>query len=102
MEAIIQTGGRQYKVKKGQKLCVNKLAADIDSEIQFEVLATLDGDKSQVGSPLVSKAQVFATVLRQLKADKVTSAIYKRRKGYHKKKGHRQSMTEIKIKDIFI
>lgn len=100
MQAIIQAGGKQFKVSKGQKLVVNKLAADINSEVNFEVLATVDGDKITVGNPVVSKAKVSATVLRQTKGDKVVSATYKRRKGYHKKKGHRQSLTEIQIKDI--
>lgn len=96
MQAIIQAGGKQFKVSKGQKLVVNKLAADINSEVNFEVLATVDGDSITVGA----KAKVSATVLRQTKGAKVISATYKRRKGYHKKKGHRQALTEIQIKDI--
>lgn len=100
MEVIIQTGGRQYKVKQGQKLVVNKIAANIDSEVSFDVLMAHDGDKIQVGSPTLPKAKVAAKVVRHAKGDKVTSATYKRRKGFHKKKGHRQQLTEIEIKSI--
>jgi len=100
MQAIIQAGGKQFRVSKGQKILVNKLTADINSEVDFEVLATVDGDNLTVGNPIVPKAKVSATVLRQTKGVKVVSATYKRRKGFHKKKGHRQALTEIQIKDI--
>jgi large subunit ribosomal protein L21 len=95
MEAIIQTGGRQYKVKKDQKLSVNKLVADIDTEITFDALAVVSEGKLSTG-----KSKVVAKVLSQTKGDKVTSATFKRRKGFHKKKGHRQQLTQIQIKNI--
>lgn len=95
MEAIIQTGGRQYKVKKDQKLSVNKLVADIDTEVTFDALAVVSDGKLSA-----DKSKVVATVLAQIKGDKVTSATFKRRKGFHKKKGHRQQLTQIQIKTI--
>jgi large subunit ribosomal protein L21 len=100
MEAIILAGGKQYRVKKGQKLSVDKLSADVNAEVKFDTLMVLDGDKATVGTPIVGKGKVLATVVRQYKDEKVTSATYKRRKGFHKKKGHRQCLTEIQIKDI--
>lgn len=94
MQAIIQSGGRQFKVQKDQKLQVNKLAAE--GEITLPAVATVSDD----GKLTMGKGQVVAQVLRQLKGEKVVSATYKRRKGFHKKKGHRQQLTEIQITSI--
>lgn len=99
MEAIISAAGKQYRVKKGQKLTINKIDADINTEVGFDVLMTLEGDTSQMGEA-ARKARVLATVVKQFKGEKVVSRTYKRRKGYHKKRGQRQLLTELVIKDI--
>lgn len=99
MQAIIKTGGKQYTVKKGQKLAVEKLAAADGASVDFDVLALI-GDELKIGTPLVSGAKVQAKVLGQVKADKVISFKFKRRKGYHKTRGHRQKLTEIQIQSI--
>lgn len=100
MEAIIQSGGKQYKVKKGQVLSVEKIDCAVDSQVEFDVLMTVDNDKVNVGTPVLDGVKAKAKVLRQYKGPKVVSAIYKRRKGYHKKKGHRQECTEVQITEI--
>lgn len=99
MQAIIKTGGKQYTVKKGQKLAVEKLEAADGASVDFDVLALI-GDELKIGTPLVSGAKVQAKVLGQVKADKVISFKFKRRKGYHKTRGHRQKLTEIQIQSI--
>jgi len=96
MEAVIQTGGHQYPVSKGQKLKVSKLAAKVGDVVTLDVLAVL-GDKPQFGAPLVDGAKVEAKVLSHGKHDKIIVSTYKRRKGFHKQKGHRQDYTEIQI-----
>lgn len=99
MQAIIKTGGKQYTVKEGQKLAVEKLEAADGASVDFDVLALI-GDELKIGTPLVSGAKVQAKVLGQVKADKVISFKFKRRKGYHKTRGHRQKLTEIQIESI--
>jgi large subunit ribosomal protein L21 len=99
MQAIIKTGGKQYTVKKGQKLAVEKLEAADGANVDFDVLALI-GDELKIGTPLVSGAKVQAKILGQVKADKVISFKFKRRKGYHKTRGHRQKLTEIQIQSI--
>lgn len=99
MEAIIKTGGKQYHVKKGQTLAVERLSAQPGSEVTFDVLALL-GDKPEFGQPVVGGVKVVAKVLRHTKARKVTVRKYKRRKGYHKKQGHRQLVTQVAVKEI--
>jgi len=99
MEAIIQSGGRQYQVSKGQKILVNRLTAEKGSDVTFDVMA-LYGDKPQIGEPVVKGAKVVAKVLSHDRGDKIIVATYKRRKGYHKKHGHRQELTQLEIKEI--
>jgi len=96
MEAIVQTGGLQYPVKKGQILDVNQIDAKEGTEIELDVL-TLFGDEPKFGTPLVEGAKVKAKVLEHHLGDKIVVAKYKRRKGYHKKQGHRQNLTKIEI-----
>lgn len=95
MEVIFQTGGKQYKASKGQKLSVNKLPADIDAQVSFDSLATIDGDSINT-----AQGKVTAKILRHYKDKKVVVSTYKRRKGLHNKRGHRQQLTEIEISDI--
>ena len=99
--AVIKTGGRQYRVNVGDKLDVEKLVANEGDSISFaEVLAAGEGDSLRVGAPFLSGASVAATVVKQHRAPKVTAFKFKRRKGYHKTKGHRQSITRVEITSI--
>lgn len=101
MYAVIQTGGKQYRVTKGDVIRVEKLAGDVGQSIDFEkVLMVSDGDKQTVGQPLVSGAKVSAEVVEQGRAKKLFILKFKRRKHHMKRQGHRQDYTEVKITDI--
>ena len=100
MYAIIATGGKQYKVSEGDIITVEKLGAEEGSKITFDqVLAVSDSDL-KVGNPTVSGASVSATVVKEGRGKKVIVYKYKRKSGYHKKNGHRQSFTQVKIEKI--
>jgi len=99
--AIIKTDGKSYKVAVGDKLNVQKIElAEGESTTFNQVLACGEGESLRIGEPTVPGATVTAKVVRQLKAPKVVIFHFKRRKGFHKKKGHRQPMTEIEITGI--
>ena len=102
MYAIIQTGGKQFTVKTGDIIEVEKLANEIGQEVVFgEVLAIgTDDGKLNVGKPLVEGAQVSAKVLDQFRAKKLIVFKMKRRKGYRRTYGHRQSLTRVEIGEI--
>ena len=101
MYAIIKTGGKQYRVKSGEQLRVEALAADVGAAVSFEeVLMVGDGDAVKVGAPFVSGAKVKATVVSHGRGDKVRIFKLRRRKHYQKTQGHRQSYTELRIDDI--
>ncbi len=100
MYAIIATGGKQYKVAEGDVIRVEKLDVEPGSEYVFDqALAVSDGELV-VGQPTVQGAAVKATVMDQARARKVIVYKYKRKTGYHKKNGHRQAYTELKIDSI--
>jgi len=99
--AIIQTGGKQYRVSEGDVLSVEKLDVEAGKETTFsDVLLVVNGDKVNLGTPLVSGASVKAEVVDQYKDDKVIAFKFKRRKGYHRTVGHRRQLTELKITKI--
>jgi len=101
MQAIIETGGKQYKVAAGDVIMVEKLDADMGADYLFDrVLAVLDGENATFGKPLVSGATVKASVLGDGKAKKLIVYKYKAKKGYHRKKGHRQPFTKLRIDAI--
>lgn len=100
MYAVITTGGKQYKVAKGETLKVEKLPAEVGETIDFEVLMVANGDQIQVGAPKLAGAKVNATVVEHGRADKVHILKMRRRKHYRKQMGHRQWFTEVKINDI--
>jgi large subunit ribosomal protein L21 len=103
MYAVIRTGGKQYRVAAGDKLRVEKLLADVGSEILLDqVLMVGEGEAIKVGAPLVRGAAVKATVVGHGKDEKVTIFKLRRRKHYKKSQGHRQSYTEIQIIGISI
>ena len=98
MYAVIQTGGKQYKVVAGEKIKVEQIVADVGQEITLDqVLAVGSGADLKVGSPLVAGAVVKATVVAQGKHDKVHIFKMRRRKHYRKSQGHRQTYTELEI-----
>ena len=97
MYAVIATGGKQYKVSEGDVIRVEKLGAEADSKFTFDQVLYVDG---KVGNPTVEGASVDATVVGDGKAKKVIVYKYKRKTGYHKKNGHRQQYTEVKIDKI--
>ena len=101
MHAIIATGGKQYKVQAGDIIKVEKLGVDPGTSYTFDqVLGIIDGESSVLGKPLVSGASVTASILEDGKAKKVIVYKYKAKKGYHRKKGHRQPFTRVKIDAI--
>ena len=101
MYAIIETGGKQYKVSEGDIITVEKLAVEAGSEYKFDKVLVLakEGD-IKVGAPYVEGAAVTASVIGDGKAKKVVVYKYKRKTGYHKKNGHRQQNTAVKIEKI--
>ena len=100
MFAVIKTGGKQYKVEKGSVIKVEKLAADVDSDVEIkEVLMVGEGNDIKVGSPFVTTASVVATVKEHGKGEKKINFKYDK-KTYYRKKGHRQLFTTIEIKSI--
>ena len=100
MFAVIKTGGKQYKVEVGTVLKVEKLAAEVNSEIEIkEVLMVGEGDNVTVGAPFVEGAKVVAVVKEHGKGEKKTNFKYNK-KTYYRKKGHRQQYTTIEIKSI--
>ncbi|MFH0772236.1 MAG: 50S ribosomal protein L21 [Candidatus Omnitrophota bacterium] len=102
MYAVIQTGGKQYKVSEGDEINVERLEMpEKDKEITIkEVLLVSDGKEIKIGKPLVVDAKVICEVVCDFKADKVISFKYRRRKSSMWKKGHRQLLTRLKIKEI--
>lgn len=103
MEAIIETGGKQYKVKEGSVLKVEKLTAQKGDETKFDrVLAVLSPEKSVFGKPVVEGASVTGKVLSQARDKKVIVFKYKSKKNYRKRRGHRQSFTEVRIEKIHV
>ena len=101
MFAIIQTGGKQYKVTPGQKLKIEKLETPAGERVVFDkVLLTADGDAVQVGKPYIESAKVEGKVIRQDRADKVIVFKYHSKTRQRKKKGHRQPFTEVEIAGI--
>lgn len=99
--AVIKTGGKQYRVQEGDKIDVEKLAVDVDDEIRFvEVLLVNDGSATKVGAPFVDGASVTAKVVDQFRGKKGVAFKFKRRKGYHKLKGFRRSLTKLEITGI--
>ena len=101
MYAVIQTGGKQYRVTKGETIKVEILPGDVGSHVVLDkVLMLADGDKLQLGKPLLSGASVKGTIVSHGRGDKVRIFKMRRRKHYQKNQGHRQNYTEIRIDGI--
>ena len=100
MYAIIATGGKQYKVSEGDVITVEKLGAEAGEKVTFDQVLVVNNDGLKLGNPTVVGASVEASVLRNGRARKVIVYKYKRKTGYHKKNGHRQAFTQVKIDKI--
>ena len=100
MYAIVETGGKQYKVSKDEIINVEKLDAKVGETVKLQVLMTVDGDKVVNGNPYVKNAEVIAEVVEQGKSDKVLVFKYKAKKNERKKQGHRQPYTSLKIVSV--
>ena len=101
MFAVFKTGGKQYKVKSGDILSVEKLVADLGDKVRFNEVLALGGDKPSIGTPVINGACIEAEILNQTKGNKVIHFVKRRRKHSSKrKKGHRQDLTILKVLDI--
>ena len=101
MFAVFKTGGKQYKVKSGDILSVEKLVADLGDKVRFNEVLALGGDKPSIGTPLINGACIEAEILNQTKGNKVIHFVKRRRKhSSQRKKGHRQDLTILKVLDI--
>lgn len=101
MYAVLETGGKQYRVAPGETLEVDRLEAEPGKPVTLDrVLFVSADDKLSVGAPTVANAAVVADVLEHFRGDKKIAFKMKRRKGYHRTVGHRQEMTRIKISEI--
>ena len=100
MYAIIETGGKQYRVENGDVIYIEKLDAEVDSEVTFDKVVAVSNRTLKVGKPYVKDAFVKGTVLKNGKGKKVTVFTYKPKKGSSRKMGHRQPYTKVEIKAI--
>lgn len=99
--AIIKTGGKQYRVSKGDKIEVEKLDGDVGATLTLDTVLFYGTDgENRIGDPKLEGASVSAKIVDQFRAAKVTNFKYKRRKGYHRTKGHRRQMTRLQIEAI--
>ena len=103
MYAVIETGGKQYRVSKGDVVRVELLGSEVGSEVSISaVYLVADGDEVQVGYPTVAGASVKGTVVEEGRGPKVVAFKKKRRKGYRRKIGHRQNYTALRIDKIVV
>ena len=103
MLAVIKTGGKQYLIKKGDKIKVEKIEGKEGKEINFTDILLVQKDKKiEIGTPLVKNVKVVGETLKQGRGDKIIVFKYKSKKRYKKKAGHRQPFTEVEIKNIIV
>ncbi len=101
MHAIIETGGKQYRVTEGDTIFIEKLPVEAGDAVTFDkVLAVIDGDNLTVGTPTVAGAKVEASVVKNGKGKKIMIFKYNPKKGYRKRQGHRQPYTKVTIGKI--
>lgn len=98
--AVIKTGGKQYRVQEGTRFDVEKLDAAVDSEVKFDALLVGEGESVKIGAPTVDGASVTAKVIDQYRGKKGIAFKFKRRKGFHKTKGYRRSLTTLQVTSI--
>ncbi len=103
MYAVIQTGGKQYRVEPGSTVRVEKLAGDQGDAVEFNEIVMLSSEgEVKVGKPLVEGAKVTGEIVAQGRGDKVLVFKFKRRKNYKRKQGHRQDFTTVKINEVLV
>ena len=100
MYAIIATGGKQYKVAEGDIITIEKLGVEAGENVTFDQVLAVGGEELKVGTPTVAGATGEASVVKEGRGKKVIVYKYKRKTGYHKKNGHRQAFTQVKIEKI--
>ena len=100
MYAIIATGGKQYKVSEGDIITIEKLGVEAGETVTFDQVLAVSNEGLKIGNPTVENATVEASVVENGRAKKVIVYKYKRKTGYHKKNGHRQAFTQVKIEKI--
>ena len=103
MYAVIQTGGKQYRVEPGKTIAVEKLAGEAGAQVVFDqvlLVSSGDGGNVTIGKPLVAGAKVTGQIVEQTRADKVVVFKFRRRKNYVRRNGHRQDMTVVKVAEI--
>lgn len=100
MYAIIETGGKQYKVEQGDVVFVEKLGVEEGETVTFDKVLVVGGEDTKFGAPYVDGATVTASVVKNGKDKKIIVYKYKSKKGYHKKQGHRQPYTKVEITAI--
>ena len=100
MYAIVKTGGKQYKVAPGDKLNVEKLDAEVGSQVELQAICIVDGDKVEADPAKAAATKVTATVIEQFRGEKQLVFKFKKRKNYKKMRGHRQYLTRIQVESI--
>ncbi|MGI6748834.1 MAG: 50S ribosomal protein L21 [Anaerovoracaceae bacterium] len=101
MYAVIETGGKQYKVQEGDVITIEKLKASVGDKVVFDkVLLMSDGENVKVGTPVIKEAKVYGSVIENGKGKKIIIFKYKAKKDYRKKQGHRQPYTMVKIESL--
>ncbi len=100
MYAVIETGGKQYKVEQGDVIFVEKLCVNEEEKVEFKVLAVNNDNKLITGTPYVESAKVLGKVLKNGKSKKITIFTYKPKKGQKRKMGHRQPYSKVQIEEI--
>lgn len=100
--AIIETGGKQYRVREGQTIEVEKLPFEEGEEVELDKVLLVTGDEVKVGQPTIEGAKVLATVIEQGKGKKITVFKFRPKKRYRRKLGHRQPYTRLRIEKIMI
>ena len=101
MYAVIKTGGKQYRVAQGDEVKIERLSGEVGDSVTFDqVLLTSDGEDVKVGQPFVENSRVVGQIMQQDKDKKIIVSKYKKRKGYRRRKGHRQEFSLVMINDI--
>lgn len=101
MYAVIETGGKQYKVSEGDVIDIEKIEGDVGATIQFDrVLMFHDGKDAEFGAPALDQRAIGGEIVEQLRANKIEVIKFQRRKGYMRRQGHRQALTKVKITQL--
>lgn len=100
MQAVIATGGKQYRVNEGDEICVELLGAEVGTQISFDNVLLITGEQTKIGTPNIAGASVKATVLDEIRGPKTRCVFYRRRKDSKTAKGHRQNYHKVRITAI--